>query len=672
MNIPKLIESLKTANSRLDEALSIKPSTPAAFTPANRETADRIVAGDIHRMPDGTWVHIDLEHIDWNANDTVNPNALIMILRRFYFLSTLATAYRATNDERYAEAAYRYIAAFLRDDPPVDNWEPAPGDGDTQYDIRVGIWLSTLSEFSRSPSFSEAFIGQIFQAVQGYLRYLSKNVRPDRNIRFHHGQVLLVSGFRLADMPEAAAWKQQGIAICNDAIRRQVLPDGAHMEATPGYHGGMRDIAETYWRLAQAMPELGLKVPSEKVAAMFDYELSATRPDGAMISLHDTRYAPAVRKPSDGIAGARADFRRRAGLPEAMPPCCGLFPHAGQVFIREDWTLDSSYLTMDAATRRSFHWHPSRNSITLFANRRALLIDPGYTYETKQFPRYGHRSAHHNTVTFNGWDQSECPALLRAHTTGNYTLTEGIYGGGYWPLEKSSHGAGIFGAHQRSLLWIHQRFGIVLDSIHHTAVEGCKPSIESSWQLSEGPATCTPDARRVITGHDSGNLRLDFALVLPGTEITMHTGERDPMRGWLPTEWGQKCLPAPLVRVVAPNVDPWHGDMATVLTPFAGASAPGLEITASGPDAVRDSRKAGYLRIQHADGSIDMLVWTRALEHAIDRQHNLETDAALVHLQINPSGEVTTGLLVDGTYGAFEGVDLTAKVSMLDRLKIQA
>ncbi len=664
MNTLAMLESLEAANLRLNKALG---HTPLACSPATIEKAERIIAGDVYRTPDGQWVHIDLDNVDWNGTNTINPEIMFMFLRRFYLLTPLAAAYRATNDERYADAAARFITAYLRDDPPVDNWEPAPRDG---YDIRVDTWLSTLSEFSRSPSFNTAFIGQIFQAVQGYLRYLSNNVRPDRNVRFYHGQVLLVCGFRLAGMPEAAAWQQQGIAICNDAVRRQLLPDGAHMEATPGYHSEMRHIADYYWRLAQAMPELGLKVTSEKIAAMLDYELAASRPDGAVISLHDTRYEPAVRNPTDGIAGARADFRRRAGLPATMPPCCGLFPHAGQAFIREDWTPRSCYLTFDAATRRSFHWHPSRNSITLFANGRALLVDPGYTFETKQFPRYGHRTAHHNTVNFNGWDQSDAPASLRADSTGNYTLAEGLYGGGYWPLENSSYGTGIFGRHHRSVLWIHRRFGVVLDSIQHSAVTGGKPAVETCWQLSEGPAESNPDASRVITRHATGNLQLDFALVLPGTKITMHTGERDPMRGWLPIEWGRKCIPAPLVRVVAPDVDPWHGDMATVLTPFAGATAPGLEITASGPDAVRDSRKAGCLRIRHADGAIDMLVWTRALEHAIDRQHNLETDAALVHLQLNPAGKPTAGLLVDGTYGAFEGVDLSAKVAMLDRLGI--
>ncbi len=664
MNTLTMLASLKTANLRLNKALG---HTPSACSQATIEEAERIIAGELYRAPDGQTVRIDLDNVDWNGANTINPAHMIMVLRRFNYLGTLAAAYRTTNAERYAEAARRYIAAFLRDDPPRKNWTPAPGDGDTQYDIRIGCWLSTLSEFSRSPAFDDAFTDQILTALKGYLDYLLHHVKADRNQRCHHGAVLLISGFRLAGMPGASDWLQKGLEVFNDAARRQVLPDGAYMEATPGYH--MRGYFQEHWQIARAIPELGIHISADQVAAMLDYELCATRPDGAIISLHDTRYEPAVSKPKEITARTRADFRRRAGLPETMPPCCSLFPHARQAFIREDWTPSSSYLTFDAATRRSFHWHPSRNSITLFANGRALLVDPGYTFETREFPRYGHRTAHHNTVNFNGWDQSDAPASLRADSTGNYTLVEGLYGGGYWPLENSSYGTGIFGRHHRSVLWIHRRFGIVLDSIQHSAIAGGKPSVETCWQLSEGPAECTPDARRVVTGHDSGNLRIDFALVLPGTEITMHAGERDPMRGWLPIEWGRQCIPAPLVRVTAPDVDPWHGDMATVLTPFAGATAPGLEVEASGPDAVRDSRKAGCLRIRHADGSIDMLVWTRALEHAIDRQHELETDAALVHLQLNPAGKPTAGLLVDGTYGAFEGVDLSAKVALLDRLK---
>lgn len=665
MDMKQLVGSLHDVNRRLAAALG---DDVPAWTPAVREQAEHALEGDVYRAPDGQWVRIDFDRVDWNAKNTINPAHLIMVLRRFHVLGPLESAYRATGDERYAQAARRYIEAFLRDHPPAEDWTPVPGDGDTQYDIRVGVWLVAMGEFRNSPAFDEALMERMLVAIRGNLRYLAGHVRPDRNIRFLHGEVLLFTGLRLAGLPEARAWRDQGLEILNDAVRRQVLPDGAHMEATPGYHGGMLHLVERLWRLARAMPELDLRVSAARVAGMHDYLLAATRPDGALTSLHDTRYAPAVRPVSTATADARATFRHEAGLPERLPDACAWFPHAGQVFIRDGWTPASAHLTFDAAPRASFHWHPSRNSITLFAHGRALLVDPGYTFSNPEFPGYGHRTAHHNTVSFNGWDQSACPATLRARATAGYSLVEGLYGGGYWPTHNVSHGDGMFGEHHRTLLWIPRRFAVVLDSVYHTATEGRKPAIESCWQFSEGPAECDPAARRAVTRHPAGNLSIDFPVVLPGSCLSLHAGEREPMRGWLPVEWGRRCIPAPLLRVTAPDYDPWQGDMAAVLTPFAGATPPALSVSGSGPAPERDCRLAGCIRIAHADGALDLVAWTRRLEHGIGRQHGLHTDAALVHLRLDAAGRVAEGLMVDGTFCAFEGKDLAGRLAAMDRL----
>jgi len=661
----QLIESLCAANRRLAEALG---DPVPKWTADISDQADHAIEGEIYRSPDGQWTRIDFDNVDWDCRNTPNPAHIIMVLRRFHVLGPLESGYRATGDERYARAARRYIEAFLRDDPPVENWAPKPLDGATQYDIRIGVWLTALSEFQQSQAFDEAFMAQVLQAARVMTRYLTTHVWPDRNIRFWHGLVLLKTGLRLAGLPESAAWRRQGLAIVNDAVRRQLLGDGAHMEAAPGYHQCILEVVHDAWRLGRAMPELGLRVPTERLAAMHDYQLCATRPDGAGISLHDSRYQPAVMKPQTAVRDARNAFRRDAGLPEQLPETSAWYPDAGQVFIREDWTAESSYLTFDAATRRSFHWHPCRNSITLFAHGRALLVDPGYTFETEAFPRYGHRTAHHNTVNFNGWDQSQCPATLRADSAAGYTLVEGLYAGGYFPVENAVHDPGLYGEHHRVLLWIHGRLGVVLDHVNHAGAEGDKPTIESCWQLSEGPADCDPSRREVVTRHEKGNLLMQFPLVLDGTEMSLHEGQRDPMRGWLPIDWGRLCIPAPLLRVAAPSYDPWNGDMASVLIPFAGPTPPRIESKATGPEAVRDSRRAGCLRLDDEDGRRDLIVWTRRLAHAIEDQHGLVTDASLVHLRMNAAGAVEEGLMVDGTFCEFEDLDLMGRVTPLDRI----
>ena len=668
MDTRQLLDSVDAANRRIAAALG---QETLAWNDAVKAQAEHALAGEIYRAPDGAWTRVDFaQPVDWDARTTVNPAHIVMVLRRFHLLGPLAAGYRATGDERYAQAARRAIAAFLRDDPPRADWAPQPLDGDTQYDIRLGVWLGALSHFRRSPAFDAALVGQVLDAARLMAAYLSAHVKPDRNIRFWHGLVLLEAGLRLGALPEAAAWQQQGTMIVNDAIRRQVLPDGVHMEATPGYHHCVMDLVNEAWRLAQAMPELGLHVPTALLAAMHDYALAVTRPDGATVTLHDTCYVAATKTPDMRMQEARAAFRRLAGLPDSLPPPVQWFPHANQVLLRDDWTPGAAYLTFDAATRRSFHWHPSRNSITLFAHGRALVVDPGYVFANAEFPRYGDQTAHHSTITFNGWDQGDWPATVRAATAPGYTLVEGLYGGGYWPAAPHGcRGPGLYGEHHRVLLWVHGRFGLVLDHVRHMCGTGQKPTVELCWQLSEGPAAADATARQVVTRHERGNLLLQFPLLLPDTTLTMHTGEREPlMRGWLPIEWGRRCIPAPLVRLTAPNYDPWNGDLATVLTPFPGATPPAVRAAATGPEALRDSRRAGNLTLTHADGTRDVIIWTRRLQHAIGQQHGCDTDAALVHLRLDAAGAVAGGLFADGTHCTFAGADLTARLSRLDRL----
>jgi hypothetical protein len=623
--------------------------------PAVHEQAERALRGEIRRRADGSYAQIDLEHTDWTCQQTDNPGATQMYLLRFYILPALATAWRVTGDERYAAGARRYMVAYLRDFPTRDDWEPARYDRATQYDIRVGStdnwgWLGSLPAFIGSQAFDEAFCLELLAAVQVHLRYLYSHVYPDRNIRILHGDVLLLNGFRLAHLPEAAAWRERGRRIINDALRRQVLADGAHLEAVPGYHNGVMHLLTNLWRLGRGLPELGLEIPTERLAAMYDYALATERPDGLQISLHDTGYAPSKANQPRPLGQERARFQADAGLPATWPPTVQEFPVAGQVFLRSAWDAAATYATFDATTRRSFHWHPCRNAVTLFANGRALLTDSGYPFRNAEFPAYGHRTEHHSTVTLNGWNQSQAPALLRVRRAPGYELVTGFYGGGYWPQEQQSHGQGLFGEHHRTLLWLREGLLVVLDAVNTTSESWRKPSVECVWQFSEGPLTLDGEARRAVTGHPDSNLLMLFPLVPAGTQLHRHEGEREPMRGWVTSEWGHHCSPAPMLRLAAPCYDPWRADLATVLLPFAGTTAPVVSAQATPPVYEFGERGAATVELIWGDGSCDRIIWIREMKNAIQEQHGVDTDASLIHLHLAPDGHLLGGLAVDGHY----------------------
>lgn len=641
-----------------------------AFDDRARDIAEHAVVGDICPDFKGNWYHVGFDKINWTCSDSYNIENAQMSLQRFHMLAALAPGYRTTRDERYATTARRYIEAYLRDHRVDENWEPIKPDGATQFDLRVGCyenpgWLGTLSSFLSSASFDDDLFHRMIDACRMKLRYLTTHIFPDRNIRVLHGEVLITNSIRLAALPEASAWREQGVRIINDAVHRQILTDGAHMEATPGYHGGVMTMMTYLWRLSRAMPELGLKIPVEKIAAMHDYALHTTRPDGHITPMHDTRYPPPVGGRPNHTRHDREAFRKLAGLPPGDPEPCRIFPDAMQVYLRDHWGTDATYIAYDATRRRSFHWHPGRNTIQLSHGGRSLLVDTGYPFASKEFPKYGHRTAHHSTVNLNGFDQSDSIAQLRYRTAPGYDLVEGLYDGGYWPIQNFSHGTGVFGEHHRSMLWVRGRFLVVLDQVWHTSTDGNKPDVETVWQFSEGPLAVDQVKRTAVTGHGDANVLMLFPLVLPNTVITKHEGERDPMRGWVTTEWGRACSPAPMLRVTSPKFDPWNGHMATVIVPFKGATPPRVTATSEPAGSDGPGREAGLVTLQWEDGTTDRIIWTRRLAHAINAQRGVDTDASLVHMRHDAKGAFGGGLAVDGRFIVSEllgGGDQIAKL----------
>lgn len=631
-----------------------------ALTDALREAADHAVDNEIFQMPDGSWFRVDFAAMDWSGADSPNKQLVSMGLLRFKFLPGLASAYRETGDERYATAARTSIEAFIRDHPTTDDWEPRlPYDTQTQYELRIGSrenpgWIGCLPTFLNSAAFDDDFVEAVVASARAHLRYLAKHIYPARNIRITHGDVLLTNSLRLGFLSEAPAWREQGLTIINQAIRWQIQQDGSHIEAVPGYHGVAMNMMDHFWRLNQGMPELGLKITTAALAGMYDYSLTSSCPNGHAAPLHDTGNNRASKKhpANQQIRNNRAAFRARAGLPDELPPEAVHLPDAGQIYMRDSWDERATYITLDGTKRGSFHWQPCRNSMILYANGGILLDDPGYSFKSHALPHHGAGTQQHNTLCLNGWDQSETAAILQHTRVDGYDVAEGEYGGGYWPLANYATGRGIPGFHHRTILWIHGRAIVVLDNLYCPVAAEDRPNIEVNWQLPEGQIECDLDERQVNTCDPASNLLMLFPVMPESATIEVHEGEHNPARGWLAGEWAKTWVPAPQVSVKCGDEGPWYDDFATVLIPYTGTETPCVKAAGCLPqsESVPLDERAGNLTLTWEDGSVDKLLWTRALKSPIGANSNIETDAALVHLSLDADGETKTALVHRGTF----------------------
>lgn len=628
-----------------------------AVTDEIRRIADKALDGviyfyGVHETPVGRrdidWSAPQHKHQEWPAQ-----------LNWFFFLPPLAAMYRETGDERYAEAARDYLADWLHAHPTRPDWELAPYDNVLNLCIRVGNsqfagWLGALPTLMNSQAFDAAFVDEIIASCAAQLDFLMTHIAPHINWRIANADSLLVSGICLPHLPSAVRWRQFGVRVLNDAWHRQVLPDGAHYERNPSYHAWMTRVMASYWKLARVMPGLGLVMDADGIARMFDYALACTRPNGSLNAMHDCTGERTGSHPN-AIREQRADFRRTAGLPDELPPTAQHFPHAGQCFLRDGWGEDATYLTFDATTWGGGHCHLSRNAVQLHALGRSLLVDPGtLTYEASDpLSAYGKSTRAHNTLTLNGWNQGDNdPAHTRAFFAPGYDFVASDFEGAYWsgPYTwnfRQGRGQALYASHNRMLFWIHGRAVVVIDSlVREPSVlpepPEAVPSLEANWQLCEG-GVVELGADRAIARYGDANLLMLFPLVEPAMTLSVHAGEQDPPRGWLPGTGS--FVPAPQITLYREKMEARYAELVTVLIPFAG-EAPVVSAAARKTDGQRPAS----LTLRWGDGSVDELWWTYRGIIMLGQTGEYETDGGLLHLQRDAAGTVTRACAVEATY----------------------
>ncbi|MBI2438459.1 MAG: heparinase II/III family protein [Lentisphaerae bacterium] len=633
----------------LREALRTKDArtTPPAV---RHETADQCLQGFIaFNYLGGKYIKVGRSGIAWSGPQEKNQEWPAQ-LNNFIWFPPLAQAYLDTGDDAYAQAAKGYITDWLNTHTSGEKWRKADYDGMLQVSVRLQIWLGTLRDFRGSAAYDDPFVERMLASCVQQLQYLSEHMSVVGNQRIAHAESLTTNAIRLAQFPESRRWQEVGVRTLNESFFRQVLPDGGHVERCPSYHEWMTHIFDTFWRLSRAFPELGLTMTREKVSAMYDYVLAATRPNGALNALHDCTGAHAGKRP-ENWREKRDRFCVDAGLPLALPLTSQNFPYAGQACWRSSWEEDAVYLTFDASSWGGCHGHAhfSRNSVQLHAFGRSLLVDPGtLSYDARHdIMRHGKATRSHNTITLNGWNQSEADPEVRFDRAEGYDLAVGHYTGGYWPGEydwgfRDGHGPGIWADHHRILLWIRDRAVVVLDRLMHDSDNNKPlPLLESNWQFSQGELILDRERMTVETNHDDGNVLMCFPLCSePGIALSVHAGEKTPLRGWLPGKGA--FLPAPQVCCRVPVKTRWI-DLATVIVPFRGGERPRLQAQAV-------SQPVGKLELIWDNGATDTIYWAHQLEFALNEIDDFHTDAALVHVCRNESGSVQQCLLVDGTY----------------------
>ncbi len=619
-------------------------------------------------------------------------------LIKFASLRSLAAAYRFTGDDGYARAFRTLVEDFWASLEP-----PKWAGGCMRPSSRIGNWVQYMPYFFDSPHFDDSFINRMLDSIGVQLDSILANQKIGNrgNIRLLETNGIFWCGLGLPMLDQSQACLKRARWVYADAARHDLNPDGSHVEHDPNYH---EIYQATFFNLMiwrDAFPEAELPDVTAAALRVFDYAVATRRPNGHCCGIQESSSAWVGGGDITPFLKKRAQVRRLAGLPDEPPPLTLHCQDAGQVFMRDGWDRNDTYLVFDASRWGGAHSHLARNGVQLFARGRALLADTGtLTYAMghkghegdeldHQIGPYGKSTRAHNTLNLNGWNQAPTnPDGLRVFDSDAVSAVVSRYSGGYWPGTydwwfRDGFGAGVHAEHQRILIWVKSRFAVVVDRMmrwDETALGGPEqqnPSLEMNWQLTPGGSVELHPANAGFTAvYPEGGLLGLFPKIAQGMRLSVREGETEPLRGWITTrlkarsdlrragvfnqpplsEWVNRSYgPAPQICAVADPMQGFGEALVSVFVPFDGDTAPELVATVGGEvNSEFAQRTGGQLELRWPDGKTDSLHWTSSLAQPLfrtmDTHGDYETDGALLHLHREADGTLNKSTVLDGTY----------------------
>jgi hypothetical protein len=343
--------------------------------------------------------------------------------------------------------------------------------------------------------------------------------------------------FHLASMWRALASDQM-----TAEMQGQIYPDGVQTELSSSYH---RVVCEQFATFIDTYRQFGYDVPApldEVLQRMWNYLALALRPDGTTPENNDSDRRD-IRDKLNAAAQTyhRADWRYvtshgATGTAPAEGPSV-MFPWAGQLIMRSDWTANAQWAFFDMGAAGTAHQHADKLNLCIDAFGRALLVDSGrYSYANDRWRVYFVGTAAHNSIVIDG--QTQKYEELRATSpvspdnyaiTPQYDFARGTFTGGYATVQGTT-------THARAVLYVKNQFWVVVDRIDTDAPH----TVDVLWHFA-------PECHVRVDGNDVlsddaglGNLRI-VPVSGPAWTTTLVTGAEKPsIQGWYSPIFGTK------------------------------------------------------------------------------------------------------------------------------------
>lgn len=179
--------------------------------------------------PINHWSYID----DFENGDI----RIIWELNRFGFSYTLVRAYWRTDDVRYAEAFWRLVEDWRKNNPPQlgPNWRCGQ-----ETSFRVMAWCFGLYGFLDSPATTPDRVRKLGEMIAVSAQRIEANIEYALSQRNNHGisegMGLWTIGILFPELKSASSWKQLGRKVLEAQGLELIYDDGSFSQHSSNYH----------------------------------------------------------------------------------------------------------------------------------------------------------------------------------------------------------------------------------------------------------------------------------------------------------------------------------------------------------------------------------------------------------------------------------------------------
>jgi uncharacterized heparinase superfamily protein len=344
---------------------------------------------------------LKINPIDWNRR--YESHLWNYQLHYFNYAVPAARAFVERGDERAMRACRELIVSWIEGARigKSDGWDPYP------LSLRAVNWIYAYSLIAGRYD-DRQFLERWRASIYWQLDFLCSHLEYQHlaNHLLKNVKALVVGGLFFNNWE----WLREGESLLWREFEEQVLEDGGHYERSPMYHGQvLTDFLECYalLRACDRAPKHG--AIESKLRAMARFLDAMSYADGTLALFNDSANIEECRPEPILESSARI-----AGSHENCVPLS--FSKTGyHVWVSSD---EREKIIVDAgppsAGYNSAHAHCDLLSYELWLDGQPFVVDSGvHGYGEDRFREYSRATRAHNTVMFDGREQSEVWGTFR-------------------------------------------------------------------------------------------------------------------------------------------------------------------------------------------------------------------------------------------------------------------